>query len=101
VTITDGHVRLRELRLDDEQRYLETINDPESQRWLGTIPFPRNPAGFSRYHETQLASAVTTLAAVSAVPRACLSLGAGDGNLGSHRVAVSAASPRRPRPAVL
>ncbi|MBA2638847.1 MAG: hypothetical protein H0U77_02375 [Nocardioidaceae bacterium] len=50
MTITDGHVRLRELRLDDEQRYLETINDPESQRWLGTIPFPRNPAGFSRYH---------------------------------------------------
>ena len=50
VTLTDGHVRLRELRLGDEQRYLETINDPESQRWLGTIPFPRDPAGFGRYY---------------------------------------------------
>lgn len=59
VTLTDGRVRLRELRLDDEQRYLETINDPESQRWLGTIPFPRDPAGFTRYYARRCLGSVT------------------------------------------
>ncbi len=43
-------VRLRELRLEDEDRYLETVNDRESMRWLGTIPFPRDSAAFRRQH---------------------------------------------------
>jgi RimJ/RimL family protein N-acetyltransferase len=48
VVLEDDRVRLRALREDDEQRYLETNNDPESLRWLGTIPFPRDAASFRR-----------------------------------------------------
>lgn len=59
VALTDGRVRLRELRLGDEQRYLETINDPGSQRWLGTIPFPRDSAGFARYYARRCLGSVT------------------------------------------
>jgi RimJ/RimL family protein N-acetyltransferase len=49
VTVEGERVRLRELRLGDERRYLETNNDPESLRWLGTIPFPRDSDHFRRH----------------------------------------------------
>ena len=44
----DG-VRLRALSETDEERYLETVNDPVSQRWLGTIPMPRTPEQFAAW----------------------------------------------------
>jgi RimJ/RimL family protein N-acetyltransferase len=49
VTIEDDRVRLRELQLADERRYLETNNDPETLQWLGTIPFPRDGDRFRRH----------------------------------------------------
>lgn len=49
VTVEDDRVRLRELRLGDERRYLETNNDPVSLHWLGTIPFPRDGEHFRRH----------------------------------------------------
>jgi RimJ/RimL family protein N-acetyltransferase len=44
--LTDGRTLLREMRPDDEQRYLETVLDPESDLWLREIPFPRTPAAY-------------------------------------------------------
>jgi RimJ/RimL family protein N-acetyltransferase len=38
VLLTGDRVTLRPVTAQDEQRYLETLNDPESLRWLGTIP---------------------------------------------------------------
>ncbi len=49
VTIENDRVRLRELGLRDERRYLETTNDPETLRWLGTFPFPRDADHFRRH----------------------------------------------------
>jgi len=46
VTLANDVVRLRALRADDEQRYLETSTDTESMVWLGTINFPRDAARF-------------------------------------------------------
>ncbi len=49
VTIRDDRVRLRELRLDDERRYLETNTDPETLKWLGTIRFARDGEQFRKH----------------------------------------------------
>ena len=46
VPLSDGRVRLRALRLDDETRYIESNDDPESLRWLGNIPFPHDSDAF-------------------------------------------------------
>ncbi len=56
VTIENDRVRLRELRLGDERRYLETNNDPETLQWLGTIPFPRDGDHFRRHLARRAAS---------------------------------------------
>lgn len=44
--LTDGRVALRPLALTDEQRFLETVLDPESERWLADIPLPRDMESF-------------------------------------------------------
>lgn len=49
VTIEDDRIRLRELRLADERRYVETNNDPETLIWLGTMPFARDGDHFRRH----------------------------------------------------
>ena len=49
VTLEGDQVRLRELRPDDECRYLETVLDPETSLWLGSIPFPRDAEHFHRH----------------------------------------------------
>lgn len=59
VVFQDDRVRLREIRRDDEQPYLETNNDPESLLWLGTIPFPRDAAGFQRHFDRRLVGNAT------------------------------------------
>lgn len=59
VVLEDDRVRLRAIRRDDEQRYLETNNDPESLRWLGTIPFPRDAASFRRHFARRLVGNAT------------------------------------------
>lgn len=46
VTLTGERVVLRELQESDEQRYLETTNDPESLRWLATVPLARTAEAF-------------------------------------------------------
>ena len=56
MTIENDRVRLRELRLGDERRYLETNNDPETLQWLGTIPFPRDGDHFRRHLARRAAS---------------------------------------------
>ncbi len=49
VVLEDDKVRLRPVRIDDEQGFLETSNDAESMVWLATIPFARDPAAFRRH----------------------------------------------------
>jgi RimJ/RimL family protein N-acetyltransferase len=39
-------VVLRDFVESDQERALETLNDPESMLWLGTIPMPRTPEAF-------------------------------------------------------
>ena len=47
VRLTGKRVVVRPVLAADEQRYLETLNDPESLRWLGTIPgMPHDNAAF-------------------------------------------------------
>lgn len=48
VTLTSPSVVLRDERAGDEVRYLESINDAESERWLGTLSIPRTPETFRR-----------------------------------------------------
>lgn len=45
-TLADEHIVLRGLRAEDEDRSLETANDPETRRWLHEIPFPRDAITF-------------------------------------------------------
>ncbi len=45
-TLTAPGVVLREETAADEVRYLETMNDPESLTWLGTLSLARTPEGF-------------------------------------------------------
>ena len=59
VVLEDDRVRLREIRVGDEQRYLETNNDPESLVWLGTIPFPRDAESFRRHFARRLVGNAT------------------------------------------
>jgi RimJ/RimL family protein N-acetyltransferase len=44
--LSDGHAVLRPMKPADEKRFLETVLDPESERWLSDIPFPRTPEAF-------------------------------------------------------
>lgn len=46
--LTDGWVTLRPVSLRDEGRYLETVHDAESHRWLSDIPLSRDAASFRR-----------------------------------------------------
>jgi RimJ/RimL family protein N-acetyltransferase len=46
VPLSADGVVLRELSAYDERRYLQTINNPESQQWLATLPFARTPEAF-------------------------------------------------------
>jgi [ribosomal protein S5]-alanine N-acetyltransferase len=48
VTMSAPSVVLRDEQARDEVRYLETINDAESLRWLGTLSIPRTPEIFRR-----------------------------------------------------
>ena len=50
-------VVLRALTAADKDRFLETLNDPESMLWLGTIPMPRTPEAFDRFLDRHLMSA--------------------------------------------
>ncbi len=59
VALADGRVRLRGLRLDDEQRYLQTNADQESLRWLGNIAFPRDSQAFLRHHARRCVGSAT------------------------------------------
>lgn len=48
VQLTGERVVLRGVVADDERRFLESLNDPTSLRWLGTIPgLPRDEASFA------------------------------------------------------
>ena len=44
--LSSGGVRLRAPILADEERYLETMTDPESLAWLETVPIPRTSEGY-------------------------------------------------------
>ena len=46
--LTGPDVVLREMNSFDEQRSIESATDPESMRWLATIPFPRTPEAYRR-----------------------------------------------------
>ncbi len=49
VILENERVRLRPLREGDEQRYLETNDDPETLVWLGSINFPRDAEHFRQH----------------------------------------------------
>ncbi len=49
VSLENDLVRLRPLRAEDEQRYLETNADPETLAWLGGINFPRDAEHFRKH----------------------------------------------------
>src|SRR5262245_37429347 len=49
VIIEGERVRLRELRLGDERRFLEATNDPLSAHWLGSIGLPSDGEQFRRH----------------------------------------------------
>ncbi len=53
VVLEDDRVRLRKLCYDDQQRFLETTNDPQTLHWLGNIGFPRDAGAFLRHHHTR------------------------------------------------
>ncbi len=59
VDLADDRVLLRELRLDDERRYLETNDDAESLHWLGNIPFPHTPDAFRTHHARRCVGSAT------------------------------------------
>lgn len=44
--LSGGGVSLRAPTLTDEARYLETMADPETLVWLGTVPIPRTSEGY-------------------------------------------------------
>lgn len=46
VLLTANGVELRDQCAADESRYLETMNDPESLKWLGTLWLPKTPGKF-------------------------------------------------------
>ncbi len=46
IRMSAAGVELREQSAGDERRYLETMNDPESLRWLGTLWLPKTPEQF-------------------------------------------------------
>lgn len=47
-TLAGRDLVLREMAPSDEQRFLETVTDPESMQWLGAIPLPRTPKAYQR-----------------------------------------------------
>jgi ribosomal-protein-alanine N-acetyltransferase len=46
LTIEHGDVVIRDVTDADRDRFLEALEDPVSQLWLGNIPLPRTPAAF-------------------------------------------------------
>lgn len=59
VNLRGPRVVLREPQAKDEQRYVDTLNDPESLTWLGTIPMPRDTDEFrARYPERRVGNSL-------------------------------------------
>jgi ribosomal-protein-alanine N-acetyltransferase len=57
VTIEHVGVVLRDVKDEDEDRFIETLHDPESQRWLGNIPLPSTAEAFRKAMRARLLNA--------------------------------------------